>query len=217
MSPAATKFGRAQPMPASLQLGGLNPAPQGFAHAANPISNRNTLRFESSLSHTKQSPAKFLIATFRDFSSNPRANFRSPRHSRSRALAASRQSRIATHAAAGPCQRTAAPLHYASNRPAKLEIPVSSFDSVSSLFLIDNFCRLLTSDAAATPSGTVLSHLRGRSRICSALKLLENLLTALKSATSHFLIDNFLPLLRFAFASQSKFLQPFPCKGIQRL
>lgn len=216
MSPAATKFGRAQPMPASLQLGGLNPAPQGFAHAANPISNRNTLRFESSLSHTKQSPAKFLIATFRDFSSNPRANFRSPRHSRSRALAASRQSRIATHAAAGPCQRPPAPPR-ASNRPAKLEIPVSSFDSVSSLFLIDNFCRLLTSDAAATPSGTVLSHLRGRSRICSALKLLENLLTALKSATSHFLIDNFLPLLRFAFASQSKFLQPFPCKGIQRL
>lgn len=216
MSPAATKFGRAQPMPASLQLGGLNPAPQGFAHAANPISNRNTLRFESSLSHTKQSPAKFLIATFRDFSSNPRANFRSPRHSRSRALAASRQSRIATHAAAGPCQRPPAPPR-ASNRPAKLEIPVSSFDSVSSLFLIDNLCRLLTSDAAATPSGTVLSHLRGRSRICSALKLLENLLTALKSATSHFLIDNFLPLLRFAFASQSKFLQPFPCKGIQRL
>lgn len=216
MSPAATKFGRAQPMPASLQLGGLNPAPQGFAHAANSISNRNTLRFESSLSHTKQSPAKFLIATFRDFSSNPRANFRSPRHSRSRALAASWQSRIATHAAAGPCQRPPAPPR-ASNRPAKLEIPVSSFDSVSSLFLIDNFCRLLTSDAAATPSGTVLSHLRGRSRICSALKLLENLLTALKSATSHFLIDNFLPLLRFAFASQSKFLQPFPCKGIQRL
>lgn len=216
MSPAATKFGRAQPMPASLQLGGLNPAPQGFAHAANPISNRNTLRFESSLSHTKQSPAKFLIATFRDFSSNPRANFRSPRHSRSRALAASWQSRIAARAAAGPCQRPPAPPR-ASNRPAKLEIPVSSFDSVSSLFLIDNFCRLLTSDAAATPSGTVLSHLRGRSRICSALKLLENLLTALKSATSLFLIDNFLPLLRFAFASQSKFLQPFPCKGIQRL
>ncbi len=216
MSPAATKFGRAQPMPASLQLGGLNPAPQGFAHAANPISNRNTLRFESSLSHTKQSPAKFLIATFRDFSSNPRANFRSPRHSRSRALAASWRSRIATHAAAGPCQRTAAPPR-ASNRPAKLEIPVSSFDSVSSLFLIDNFCRLLTSDAAATPSGTVLSHLRGRSCICAALKLLENSLTALKSATSHFLIDNFLPLLRFRFASQSKFLQPFPCKGIQRL
>lgn len=216
MSPAATKFGRAQPMPASLQLGGLNPAPQGFAHAANSISNRNTLRFESSLSHTKQSPAKFLIATFRDFSSNPRANFRSPRHSRSRALAASWQSRIATHAAAGPCQRPPAPPR-ASNRPAKLEIPVSSFDSVSSLFLIDNFCRLLTSDAAATPSGTVLSYFRGRSRICSALKLLENLLTALKSATSLFLIDNFLPLLRFAFASQSKFLQPFPCKGIQRL
>lgn len=216
MSPAATKFGRAQPMPASLQLGGLNPAPQGFAHAANPISNRNTLRFESSLSHTKQSPAKFLIATFRDFSSNPRANFRSPRHSRSRALAASWQSRIAARAAASPCQRPPAPPR-ASNRPAKLEIPVSSFDSVSSLFLIDNLCRLLTSDAAATPSGTVLSHLRGRSRICSALKLLENLLTALKSATSHFIIDNFLPLLRFAFASQSKFLQPFPCKGIQRL
>lgn len=216
MSPAATKFGRAQPMPASLQLGGLNPAPQGFAHAANPISNRNTLRFESSLSHTKQSPAKFLIATFRDFSSNPRANFRSPRHPQSRALAASRQSRIAARAAAARFQRPPAPPR-ASNRPAKLEIPVSSFDSVSSLFLIDNFCRLLTSDAAATPSGTVLSHLRGRSRICSALKLLENLLTALKSATSHFLIDNFLPLLRFRFASQSKFLQPFPCKGIQRL
>ena len=216
MSPAATKFGRAQPMPASLQLGGLNPAPQGFAHAANPISNRNTLRFESSLSHTKQSPAKFLIATFRDFSSNPRANFRSPRHPQSRALAASRQSRIAAHAAAARFQRpVTSPC--ASNRPAKLEIPVSSFDSVSSLFLIDNFCHLLTSDAAATPSGTVLSHLRGRSRICSALKLLENLLTALKSATSHFLIDNFLPLLRFAFASQSKFLQPFPCKGIQHL
>lgn len=216
MSPAATKFGRAQPMPASLQLGGLNPAPQGFAHAANPISNRNTLRFESSLSHTKQSPAKFLIATFRDFSSNPRANFRSPRHPQSRALAASRQSRIAAHAAAARFQRpVTSPC--ASNRPAKLEIPVSSFDSVSSLFLIDNFCRLLTSDAAATPSGTVLSHLRGRSRICSALKLLENSLTALKSATSLFLIDNFLPLLRFAFASQSKFLQPFPCKGIQRL
>lgn len=216
MPPAATKFGRAQPMPASLQLGGLNPAPQGFAHAANPISNRNTLRFESSLSHTKQSPAKFLIATFRDFSSNPRANFRSPRHPQSRALAASRQSRIATHAAAARFQRPPAP-HCASNRPAKLEILVSSFDSVSSLFLIDNFCRLLKSDAAATPSGTVLSHLRGRSRICSALKLLENLLTALKSATSLFLIDNFLPLLRFVFASQSKFLQPFPCKGIQRL
>src|SRR5690348_14853038 len=216
MSPAATKFGRAQPMPASLQLGGLNPAPQGFAHAANPISNRNTLRFESSLSHTKQSPAKFLIATFRDFSSNPRANFRSPRHSRSRALAASWQSRIATHAAAARFQRpVTSPC--ASNRPAKLKIPVSSFDSVSSLFLIDNFCRVLTSDAAATPSGTVLSHLRGRSRICAALKLLENSLTALKSATSLFLIDNFLPLLRFAFASQSKFLQPFPCKGIQRL
>lgn len=216
MPPAATQFGRAQPMPASLQLGGLNPAPQGFAHAANPISNRNTLRFESSLSHTKQSPAKFLIATFRDFSSNPRANFRSPRHPQSRALAASRQSRIATHAAAARFQRpVTSPC--ASNRPAKLEIPVSSFDSVSSLFLIDNFCHLLTSDAAATPSGTVLSHLRGRSRICSALKLLENLLTALKSAASHFLIDNFLPLLRFAFASQSKFLQPFPCKGIQRL
>ena len=163
MPPAATKFGRAQPMPASLQLGGLNPAPQGFAHAPNPW-----------------------------------------------------QSRIAARAAASPCQRPPAPPR-ASNRPAKLEIPVSSFDSVSSLFLIDNFCRLLTSDAAATPSGTVLSHLRGRSRICSALKLLENLLTALKSATSLFLIDNFLPLLRFAFASHSKFLQPFPCKGIQRL
>ena len=106
-----------------------------------------------------------------------------------------------------------------------LEILLTPPKSATSLFLIDNFCRYFRSRSTHLPEmeALVLSHVPAPSSAPSAkggnasplpqskirLKLLEILLTPPKSATSLFLIDNFLPHFQFAFASNPHIFPPF--------
>ncbi len=105
------------------------------------------------------------------------------------------------------------PLAQSRIRVKLLEVSLTCLKSATSLLLIDNFYRHSRSQSAHSPEMEALVSRVGipsfalsakggnafplpQSKIRA--KLLENLLTALKSARSLFLIDNFCALLQFA-------------------
>jgi hypothetical protein len=102
----------------------------------NAISNRNTPKLKFILTHTKQSLAQFLIATFR---------------------ALVRRSAVSSH----PAHRssTTPALIAIKSASRKLEISLTHFYSVTSKFLIDNFHRHLSS--SLSPGSPAPSRLKG--------------------------------------------------------
>jgi len=115
----------------------------------------------------------------------------------------------------------ASPLVQSRIRAKLLEILLTSLKSATSLFLIDNFCPHSCPRSAHSPKmeGPAVSHVGAPSFAACAkggnasplpqssirVKLLEILLTRVKSAISLFLIDNFLPHFEFVFASNPNF------------
>jgi hypothetical protein len=129
----------------------------------------------------------------------------------------SRDRTFAAFAKAG----NASPTPQSNIRLRLLEKLLTCLKSATSFFLIDNFFRHSRPRSSHSPEmeGRALSHVGTLSSAVSAkgenasplpqsrirVKLLEIILTHAKSATSLFLIDNFLPHFQFVFTSNPNF------------
>lgn len=153
-----------------------NPARDGSAPIQvcerGSVSNRNSKLLEFPLRYRKQRIGQFLIATFRDFSRLVPVRLPHARSAGSpKSSPHSEAIRLGNH----------------STRLRKLENQPTHVQSVTSMFLIDNFDALVR----LSPAGPQKSILRSRTRSRFSSRKLENRPTIHKSATSKFLVDNF--------------------------
>ena len=126
--------------------------PDGGTVARHCLSNRNTPKLKFPASYTKQSPAQFLIATFRALPAMPEEYL---------------------------------PVSDRSPDARKLENHLTRFYSATSKFLIDNFVR-----PVSIRSLSPLKILAGGNSNRHTYEKLEVPLSIAKSATSIFLIDS---------------------------
>ena len=178
-SPALGDEGPALSLPALARAAeGSLACPDGGRVIRHCLSNRNTSELEFPVTHTKQSLAQFLIATFRAFTRRSARNL----------LPAHRSS--------------PAPALIAAKRGAEiLEISLTRFDSATSKFLIDNFYGVI-GFAFSSHSPLTTSHFFSNRHTYEKLELD---LSALESATSFFLIDTKTHFVQgAAFASRAQ-------------
>jgi|SRR5690348_7542543 len=131
----------------------------------NAISNRNTPKLRFFVTHTKQSLAQFLIATFRAFTRRTAANFRTAH-----------------------CPFPDPGLIAAKGGHRKLEICLTRFDSTTSKFLIDNFSRIVQTHSVAESKQDARSK---KDRLfpfapqCARTSSLQHLTSSLQNSNRH--------------------------------